>query len=314
MTLDELQWMTELFRTKNMSKAVEKLYISQPALSQCLQRVERQLGFKLFTRSNKGLTPTEKGELFYRAALQITETYQEFLTQVSLLDQTTLTSIRIGLPPYISMLCSADLLRSLQDAYPETEFSVCEAQAGEMKEMIRSGQLQIMTITEPTVVEKTVAYPYGNVDSAIFLRKGSPAAQHAYTQNGLPYLDPVYLAEEPITMTYTGQSSRELAEAIFRECGIQPRLIQETRHMSTLYNYAREGITSAIGLCSPSIRELDRETHLIYQIPETYRLSRPQTVLHIRSEIDKRIPRPMLQIIKDVLRAAYGVDLRGTER
>ena len=69
MTLDELRWMCELFKTQNMSRAVENLYISQPALSQCLRRIEHQLGFKLFERSNKGLTPTKKGTLFIRPFL-----------------------------------------------------------------------------------------------------------------------------------------------------------------------------------------------------------------------------------------------------
>lgn len=57
MTLDEIRWISELFETRKMSKAAETLFVSQPALSQCLQRVEQQLGFKLFERSNKGLEP-----------------------------------------------------------------------------------------------------------------------------------------------------------------------------------------------------------------------------------------------------------------
>ena len=136
--------MLELFRTKNMSKAVENLYISQPALSQCLRRIERQLGFKLFDRSNKGLVPTPKGELFYEASLKITDTYQDFLAQVSRLDQEHLQALRIGLPPYLSMLSSAELLKNLASAYPDISFSVCEAFTCDMKDMLLENQIQIM--------------------------------------------------------------------------------------------------------------------------------------------------------------------------
>ena len=83
MTLDEIRWMTELFRTQNMSKAAETLFVSQPALSQCVKRIEAQLGFPLFERSNKGLVPTEKGLLFSRAAQDITGCYQQFCARWS---------------------------------------------------------------------------------------------------------------------------------------------------------------------------------------------------------------------------------------
>ena len=86
MTIDEIRWMLELFETGKMSKAAENLYISQPALSQCVQRIEQQLGFRLFERSNKGLNPTPTGQLFYEAAVDITATYQHFLTRAELLE------------------------------------------------------------------------------------------------------------------------------------------------------------------------------------------------------------------------------------
>ncbi len=302
MTLDELQWMCELFKTKNMSKAVENLYISQPALSQCLRRIEKQLGFKLFERSNKGLEPTKKGEMFYEASLKISHIYQDFLTQASLLDREELKSLKIGLPPYLSMSSSTNLLKNLHAAYPDIAFSICEAYTGDMKEMLLENQLQIMVTNEPTQIKGTVSYAFGNaIPVVIYLRKNSPAAQFSYSKNGNQYLDPVYLEHEPISITRAGQSSRELAEAIFEECGITPHLLQETRHISTLYSYAREGISSAIGPRTPVVAKLDQENHLVYLIPETYRWAKIRSRIHILPETCCLLPRPMIDIIKESL-------------
>lgn len=306
MTLDELQWMCELFKTKNMSRAVENLYISQPALSQCLRRVERQLGFKLFERFNKGLTPTKKGELFYEASLKITDIYQEFLAQASLLDKEELKSLRIGLPPYMSMLYSTDLLKNLYSAYPEISFSLCETYTDNMKEMLLDNQIQLMVTNEPTQVKGAVSYPFGNsLPTVIFLRKNSPATHYAYIKNGNQYLDPRYIADEPISITKIGQSSRELADSIFEQCGITPHLLQETQHISTLYHYAQEGITSAIGPCTPAVKEMDQDNHLLYLIPESYRWSKIRSRIHVLPEINRLLPRPMLDIIKRSLMYKY---------
>ena len=88
------------------------------------------MGFKLFERSNKGLAPTKKGELFYEASLKITDIYQGFLAEASWLDREELKVLRIGLPPYLSMRCSTGLLKNLHAAYPEISFSICEIYTG----------------------------------------------------------------------------------------------------------------------------------------------------------------------------------------
>lgn len=302
MTLDELQWMCELFRTKNMTKAVENLYISQPALSQCLHRVERQLGFKLFDRSNKGLEPTEKGKLFYEASLKIMDIYQEFLAQASLLDKEALKSLRIGLPPYMSMLHSTDLLKNLQSAYPDISFSLCEAYTSDMKEMLLNNRIQLMVTNEPFQIKGMVSYPFGDtIPIVIYLRKNSPAAKYAYSKDGRQYLDPCHLSEEPITLTRPGQSSRIVAEEVFKECGISPNIFQETRHISTLCRYALEGISSSIGPLTPDAKELVKQSHMVYLIPDSYRWSKIRSRIYLPPEIDHILPRPLLKIIEDSL-------------
>ena len=156
-----------------------------------------------------------------------------------------------------------------------------------------------MVTNEPTQIKGAVSYPFGGYLSVvIFLRKNSPAIQYTYIKNGRQYLDPIHLSDEPISMTRTGQSSRELTEAIFEECGITPHILQETRHISTLYHYAQEGITSAIGPQTQLVKDMDQEEHLIYLIPETYRWCKIRSRIHILPEIDRLLPRPMLHIIK----------------
>lgn len=302
MTLDELQWMCELFQTKNMSKAVENLYISQPALSQCLRRIEHQLGFRLFDRSNRGLEPTPKGELFYETAQKITGIYQDFLAQASRLDKEALQTLHIGLPPYLSMMSSTNLLKSLSRAYPNIAFSVSEAYTKDMKNMLFENQLQIMVANEPTQVKGAVSYPFGpSIPIMIYLRKNSPAAQYAYVKNGYKYLDPIYLADEPFAITRSGQATREAAEAIFKECGFTPHLLQETRHINNLYSFAKEGISSAIGPITFSIKEMDQDNHLVYRIPESYRWSSVQTRIYILPEVDRLLPHNLIEIIKNSL-------------
>lgn len=62
MSTTELDIIKALAEEGNMRKASERLHLSQPALSQRLQTIEKEWGMQLFIRSQKGLEPTPAGE------------------------------------------------------------------------------------------------------------------------------------------------------------------------------------------------------------------------------------------------------------
>lgn len=51
--------------TGNISRAAKELYISQPAISKSIQKLEENLGCKLFSRSSRGVILTDEGQLLY---------------------------------------------------------------------------------------------------------------------------------------------------------------------------------------------------------------------------------------------------------
>ena len=64
MELKEFQYLITLADEGSVSKAADKLYMSQSSLSQSLQQYESELGVKLFLRTSKGIHPTANGEVF----------------------------------------------------------------------------------------------------------------------------------------------------------------------------------------------------------------------------------------------------------
>lgn len=64
MDFKELEYMIVIAQEKNISKAAERLYVSQSALSQALLKVEDRLGVSLFARKNRQYIPTCEGELY----------------------------------------------------------------------------------------------------------------------------------------------------------------------------------------------------------------------------------------------------------
>jgi DNA-binding transcriptional LysR family regulator len=90
MTSTESQVVKILAEERNMRKAAERLFLSQPALSQRLQTIEKEWGAQLFIRSQKGLTPTPAGELVIQFSIEhIAKQEEVFETIQSLISKCT---------------------------------------------------------------------------------------------------------------------------------------------------------------------------------------------------------------------------------
>lgn len=71
MRISSLKYFYEVAELKSISKVSNNLHISQPALSHQLSKIEKELGVKLFERSNRGVELTDKGQVLYNYAKQI---------------------------------------------------------------------------------------------------------------------------------------------------------------------------------------------------------------------------------------------------
>ena len=73
MTLLQLKYVVEVAAAGTISGAAKKLYIAQPSLTAAIKELEHEIGFSLFTRTNKGVVISPDGEEFLGYARQVIE-------------------------------------------------------------------------------------------------------------------------------------------------------------------------------------------------------------------------------------------------
>ena len=76
----ELQIVETLFETKNLSHAADKLYITQPALTKAINRLEEKLGVKLFDRMARPIQLTHAGTVYLEKARQVQNISAEMMS------------------------------------------------------------------------------------------------------------------------------------------------------------------------------------------------------------------------------------------
>jgi DNA-binding transcriptional LysR family regulator len=82
MTLTQVRYALEVNRCHQFSKAAENLFVSQPALSLQIRKLEQELGYPLFVRSSAGVLPTPEGEKFLKEARKAADAWDEFCNTV----------------------------------------------------------------------------------------------------------------------------------------------------------------------------------------------------------------------------------------
>lgn len=75
MTLQQLRYALTIADCGSMNEAAKQLFLSQPSLSETVKELEKEIGFQIFLRSNRGITMTPEGEEFLGYARQVTEQF-----------------------------------------------------------------------------------------------------------------------------------------------------------------------------------------------------------------------------------------------
>lgn len=123
MTLAE-QYVYEVYKNRSFSLAAKKLFISQPALSSTIARLEKELGFRIFDRSVSPLELTPEGNIYIETLTEIEETRRVMKERIKHLAQEPTYDVFVGGTTFVAQtilpfLCGEHLKR-----YPQTHFSV----------------------------------------------------------------------------------------------------------------------------------------------------------------------------------------------
>lgn len=134
----------------HMSKASEELFISQPAVSQSIKKLEEQLDVILFIRSNKGLMLTDEGSMLFgyiKPAIEMISSAENELTNYKKLN---IGKIRIGISTTLSKLILMDSLQKFHSDYPNIKIDIVNDLTSNLINLLRSGLLDLVIINEST--------------------------------------------------------------------------------------------------------------------------------------------------------------------
>lgn len=143
MQFSEFQFLVVLSEEMNMRKAAERLFVTQPALSQRLQTIEKNWSTKIFLRSQKGLTLTPAGERIVNFAREVLEKEEKVREELQFLDEEIHGTLKIAVATIIGQNWLPQILKTYIKKYPHAKISLITGWSSEIIKHLYEDEAQI---------------------------------------------------------------------------------------------------------------------------------------------------------------------------
>lgn len=149
MDFKQINYFVTTVQEGNISRAAQKLHISQPPLSTKLKELEADLGVVLFERGPRTIQLTEAGKIFYARSQSILELMDMTKKELDDYRSGTLGTLRIGTVSSISSTLINDWLKSFHATYPHIRFSIFEGNTYEQIDKLKNNLIELAIVRTP---------------------------------------------------------------------------------------------------------------------------------------------------------------------
>ena len=143
MDLRQLEYFQMVCRLNNMTRAAERLYVAQPAISVAIHKLEIEMGVQLFERSQKQFTLTAEGHIFLQRAEDILHRSQDMILEMNEYRELKKGVVKLGVPPMIGCYLFPRIFAGFKQVYPTLELTVIEEGSLAVRTMLEKDELDL---------------------------------------------------------------------------------------------------------------------------------------------------------------------------
>lgn len=232
MDIRQIRYFLAVEETGTFTKAADKIFVSQPALSAGIKSLEEQLGVRLFVRGKKHVSLTDAGKKFKSHAERIVS---EFLAAKGAFDNEQSSQIKLGVFSTFMGTSLASMLHALKKAHPDlAQIKLVEGTAFEIARMLGRGQIDIALTALTSGEAGTMAVELFEEHYVAVMASNHPLAN----KTDLSVRD---LDGETFIQRNHCESFRD-AYRIFQEHGSQPNVVCHTTQDSWALKLVQAGM------------------------------------------------------------------------
>jgi LysR family hydrogen peroxide-inducible transcriptional activator len=196
MTITQLEYIISLDTYRHFSTAAERCFVTQPTLSMQVQKLENELGTKLFDRSKQPVIPTETGEEVIRQARMIVHEVKMMHQLIKDKQGVLQGELRIGIIPTLAPYLLPMFLQSFLTQYPDIKIRVKEMTTDILVDKLKAGKIDAGLLVTPLQENAIKEYPLFYEELVAYVSKSNAAFKKTYVLADDIDLKELWLLEE----------------------------------------------------------------------------------------------------------------------
>lgn len=241
MELYTMRYVLAVAEHENFSLAAQACHVGQPALSQQIAKMEKELGIALFHRNPRGVTLTEAGQEFVRRSLEIIQLSEALESEMSFYAGLRRGTLNIGVITSLQCIDFGGLLSSFCEKYPEISVNIVQDGSHNLMQQLLERKLDLAFINRPL----------SGFPNALDFRKLGEDVYHLAvpSDHWLAKQETVSLTDlkdEHFIFHQTGQVAAELCRTACRKAGFEPNIVCRSESPTMGFYMVRGGLGIAL--------------------------------------------------------------------
>ncbi len=188
MNLQQLEYIVAVDRLRHFAKAAQSSFVTQPTLSMMVQKLEEELGVRIFERGRKPVVPTREGEEIIRRARQILAEVGNLREYTASLSGEIGGELRLGIIPTLAPYLLPLFLKHFSETYPKLKIYIKEAITDDIIRLLRRGEMDMGLLATPLSDPAIAEYPVFQEEFFAYVAQNEGFPQKKYV---LPsHIDP----------------------------------------------------------------------------------------------------------------------------
>jgi DNA-binding transcriptional LysR family regulator len=286
MDFDQLQTFLEVARHASFSRAAEKRFRTQPAISSQIRGVEDEVGAKLFDRSGGKVSLTAAGKAFQKYAQETLDARNTMLTSLAEMEHVPRGAITVGANEGTCLHILPEVFADFKKQYPDVSVNIKRADYAKVLESVTDNSVDFGVVSLP-VKDNRLTVLLIHQDELIVI------APPKHPLGRLKSAAVADLAKCPLVMPKAGHT-RDALDELFREHRLKPNYSMELDSSELLKRFVAAGV--GVGFIARSNVQEDVRAGVLTAIPMADAQLRRDLALVFRK--DKALSRAALVFIE----------------
>ena len=250
----------EVARCGNISRAARELYISQPAISKAVNKLEEGLGVRLFHRNSRGVQLTKEGAILYRHISSAFEAINDGERELRRIRDFHIGHLRIGVSNTLCKYVLLPYLKGFIERYPHVNISIESQSTIHTLEMLEAHKIDVGLVAEPKVKKALTFSPVMEINDGFVCTPSY--MEHLLLREGD---EPDLFRTGNIMLLDQSNMSRKHVDSYLTERQIEVNQLLEVTDMELLIEFSRIGI--GIGCVIKELVADDLKKGTLIEIP-----------------------------------------------